>query len=416
MDIEVVNKILLLSKIKEKYMKLTIIKALFNLKNISIFMLAFLLDVGYSFAQTAPAVAAAVEEKAPKRYDLLGYYLLLAAGIFLVLIVLGKALRLLGLNYNIGGKKLDFKWNKINAILCLVFLVVFCYGSYWCFDVLGDMSIKESASEHGAVVDNLFNITAYITGFVFFATHILLFGYAFLYQQKKEKRAFFYPHNNKLEIYWTLIPAVVLTVLVIFGWRTWTDITSAGRHSRNPIPIEIVGEQFRWTVRYAGADGMLGDRNYKLINAVNNIGLDFKDGRNADDMIVQEIVMPVNKPIKFTMGAKDVLHSVYMPDFRLQMNCVPGMPTYFYFTPTLTTKEMRRKTDNPKYDYVLLCAKICGAAHYNMQVKVRVVSEAEYNTWFKKQKPFYTNEVKKELQAIELEKKKEVKSNELALK
>ena len=161
---------------------------------------------------------------------------------------------------------------------------------------------------------------------------------------------------------------------------------------------------------------MLGDRNYKLINATNNIGLDFKDGRNLDDQIVQELVFPVGKPIKLQMGAKDVLHSVYMPDFRLQMNCVPGMPTYFYFTPRLTTKEMRKLKDNPKFDYVMLCAKICGAAHYNMQVKVRVVSEAEYNTWFKAQKPFYNDQVKKDLQAIENEVKKEATTKELALK
>lgn len=379
--------------------------------------LAIIFSSIVTFAQDAPAaVAVAAEEVAPKRWDLLGYYLLLAASVFLVFIILGKSLRLLGLNYNIGGKALDFKWNKINAWMFIIFLVLGIYGSYWSFTVLGDRSMFESASEHGVIIDNLFRITAYITGFVFFATHILLFGYAFIYQQKKEKRAFFYPHNNKLEIYWTLVPAVVLTVLVIFGWRTWTDITSHGRQSRNPLAIEIVGEQFRWTVRYAGQDGMLGDRNYKLINATNNIGLDFKDGRNLDDQIVQELVFPVGKPIKLQMGAKDVLHSVYMPDFRLQMNCVPGMPTYFYFTPRLTTKEMRKLKDNPKFDYVMLCAKICGAAHYNMQVKVRVVSEAEYNTWFKAQKPFYNDQVKKDLQAIENEVKKEATTKELALK
>jgi cytochrome c oxidase subunit 2 len=145
----------------------------------------------------------------------------------------------------------------------------------------------------------------------------------------------------------------------------------------------------------------------------NGLGIDFKDQKSWDDKLVSEIVIPVGKPARFTIGSKDVLHSFYLPDFRVQMNAVPGMPTYFQFTPRLTTAEMREKRNDPKYDYVLLCAKICGAGHYNMQAKVTVVSEAEYATWLAKQAFYYNDDVKKELQMVENKSAEE--NNKIAL-
>jgi cytochrome c oxidase subunit 2 len=165
--------------------------------------------------------------------------------------------------------------------------------------------------------------------------------------------------------------------------------------------IEVVGEQFKWTLRYSGSDNAIGKRNFKLITPTNGLGIDFKDQKSWDDQLVGEIVIPVGKPVRFTIGSKDVLHSFYMPDFRVQINAVPGMPTYFQFTPRLTTAQAREERNNPAYDYVLLCAKICGSGHYNMQAKVTVVSEAEYDVWEAKQPFYYNDDVKKELQLAE---------------
>jgi heme/copper-type cytochrome/quinol oxidase subunit 2 len=115
----------------------------------------------------------------------------------------------------------------------------------------------------------------------------------------------------------------------------------------------------------------------------------FFDGSAKDDKITTEIVLVKNKPYVFKFRARDVIHSAYMPDFRVQMNCVPGMPTQFAFTPTMTTEETRKSRNNAEYDYYLFCNKICGGAHYNMKIKVTVVeSEAEYNTWMASQAPF----------------------------
>ena len=110
----------------------------------------------------------------------------------------------------------------------------------------------------------------------------------------------------------------------------------------------------------------------------------------------------------------DVIHSVYMPHFRLQLNAVPGLPTYFRFTPTITTNEMRNKTDDAKFEYLLYCNKICGAGHYNMQKVVRVVTESEYNQWVAKQKPYLTDQLKGELK-LAVEKNNISTNNRLAL-
>ncbi len=382
-------------------MSCSVITNFFKSKATILSLLFVLCAVGV-FAQDA--TTAVVDETAKEPVGkMVMYYLLMGLVGAMVLNVIGKILKITEITFELSGKKNGINWNLINAALFLAFLIVGMYFAFWEFGYHGKMLLPESASEHGLRTDNLFDITLWITGFVFVVTHILLFGYSFKYRHNESKPAYFYPHNNKLEIYWTVIPALVLTVLVIFGWRTWTDITSEGRQAKNPIEVEVTAEQFRWTARYAGADKMLGEKNFRLIGGINELGVNFEDTRSKDDVIIKEIVLPVGKPVKFIFGAKDVIHSAYMPHFRLQMNCVPGMPTYFYFTPRTTTAEMRMKLDDYKFDYVLLCAKICGAAHYNMQMKVRIVSEPEYKKWMAEQKPFYNEDVKAQLQMAKAE-------------
>lgn len=316
-----------------------------------------------------------------------------------ILAVLGRIFKLYELSSEVAGNKKVIPWNYINALLFAIFLVVGIYGSFWSFENHGSMILPESASEHGLLTDSLMMTTFYITLVVFIVTHILLFGYSFIYRKKEGKRGYYYPHNDRLEVYWTTAPAIVLTILVVFGWRTWTDITSPERQPENPIVVEVTAEQFKWNIRYPGEDNKLGPKNYQSIGGVNVLGVDFDDPTSHDDFMPSEIVLPVNQPVQLVMGAKDVLHSAYMPHFRVQMNCVPGMPTYFNFTPRTTTAEMRKKLNDEKFDYVLLCAKICGNAHYNMQYKVRIVSELEYAQWLEAQKPTYNEEFKLQLVA-----------------
>jgi len=342
------------------------------------------------------------------------YYFMLFFLLCVFIAIIGKILKVYEITREMQGQKSNLDNKRFQGVLLGVFLIVGLYGVYWSYSVQGPMSMHESASVHGLDIDLMFKITLILTTIVFILTHIALFGFSFKYRASENRKAYFYPHNNSLERIWTIVPAIVLTVLVLLGFFTWRGITNVSPEDQKAaINIEVVGEQFKWTLRYAGADNEIGKRNYKLTTPTNGLGIDFKDQKSWDDKLVSEIVIPVGKPARFTIGSKDVLHSFYLPDFRVQMNAVPGMPTYFQFTPRLTTAEMREKRNDPKYDYVLLCAKICGAGHYNMQAKVTVVSEAEYATWLAKQAFYYNDDVKKELQMVENKSAEE--NNKIAL-
>ena len=316
--------------------------------------------------------------------------------------IIGKILQVYELSREMQGIKSKFDGRRIQGVLFGIILIIGLYGVYWSYSVQGPMSMHESASEHGLDIDFMFNITLVLTTIVFILTHIALFGFSFKYRGSENKKAYFYPHNNSLERIWTIVPAIALTILVLLGFFTWRNITHVSpEDQKKAINIEVTGEQFKWSLRYSGTDNEVGKRNYKLTSPTNNLGIDFKDQKSWDDKLVSEIVIPVNKPIRVIINSKDVLHSFYLPDFRVQMNAVPGMATSFQFTPRLTTVQMREKRNNPEYNYVLLCAKICGAGHYNMQAKLTVVSEAEYATWLAKQPLYYNDDVKKELQLVE---------------
>ena len=329
------------------------------------------------------------------------YYLLMFVLLCIFIAIIGKILKVYEISREMQGQKSKFDSRRINGVLLGIALIAGIYGVYWSYSVQGPMSMHESASVHGLDIDYMFNITLILTTIVFILTHIALFGFSFQYRGSENRKAYFYPHNNSLERIWTIIPAIVLTVLVLLGFFTWRGITNVSpEDQKKAINIEVTGEQFKWSLRYAGADNQIGTRNYKLTTPTNGLGIDFKDQKSWDDKLVGEIVIPVNKPVRFTVGSKDVLHSFYLPDFRAQINAVPGMPTYFQFTPRLTTAEVRVQRNNPEYNYVLLCAKNCGAGHYNMQAKVTVVSEAEYATWLAKQALYYNDDAKKELQMV----------------
>lgn len=282
-------------------------------------------------------------------------------------------------------KKPVINWGKINAYMALVFLVVGLAATAWEFVVHGKLTVftLPAASEHANEYDNMFMITLVLTGVVFVITQILLFWYTYKYKENLKRKALHYPDNHKLELIWTIIPTLVLTVLVVRGLIVWNHMTSS--KSENAMNIEVFGYQFAWNARYSGADNKLGQYDFRQMGIVNALGVDSTKEFAGDDIITSELHVPVNKDIYLHFRAKDVIHSAWMPQFRVQMNVVPGLPTKFHFTPILTTNEMRVKLDNPNFDYVLLCNKICGSAHYRMKMKVIVDSEAEFNKWIKQQ-------------------------------
>lgn len=350
-----------------------------------------------AFAQEAAGAAAEKPVDMGPIYKSTIFYVMGFLLVCLFVAILGKALRVYELTREAQDKPKGINWNTVNGVLFALFLIVGLYGVYWEYTVHGNMILPEAASEHGKKIDQMFNITLIITTIVFILTHIVLFAFAYFYRNTGKRKAYYYPHNNALERIWTIIPALVLTVLVLMGFLTWRSIFYKVEDPNNkPLSIEITSSQFAWAIRYPGADGVVGLKNYKLITSDNALGIDFKDKNTLDDQIAEEMVIPVNKPVRLILTSKDVLHSFYMPHFRVQLNTVPGMTSYFEFTPTITTAEMKTKTNDPKFKYLFLCAKICGEGHYKMQREVRVVSQEEYEAWVAEQGTYLTDDLRKQ--------------------
>lgn len=279
--------------------------------------------------------------------------------------------------------------NRINAFLLLAFLVVGLIGVWWCNEKFKGRILGEPASNHGEKIDNMLEITIIITGIVFVITQILLFWFSFKYQERENRKAYYYPHNNKLELIWTVVPAIVLTVLVGFGLYYWFQIT--GEAPKDAQIVEVTGKQFNWEFRYPGKDGQLGKKYYKEVDETkgNPLGQLWDDPANHDDIYTTgEMHIVVNKPVKLLIYAKDVIHDVGLSHFRLKMDAVPGIPTTLWFTPKFTTREMREKY-GPDFNYEISCDQMCGRGHFGMRGTIVVESEAEYKMWLASKPPQY---------------------------
>jgi cytochrome c oxidase subunit 2 len=367
-------------------------------KALSLFAASVLFGTNELFAQATGATATDAAADKSVMWGGVAYYVILFFIGCLCIAILGKILKVYDLTLKMQGKK-GFNWNNIMGIICALFLVAGLYGAYWSLTEQGSMSLPEPASAHGGTIDQMFNVTTVLTLIVFVITQILLFGFAFIYRGSDKRKAYFLPHNNTIEKVWTIIPAIVLTILVVFGFFTWQKVMDY-TEKKGDINIDVTGHQFAWELRYPGKDGKLGAVSYKLVSASNRLGIDYKDRYSMDDLQADTLVIPVNKSIRLNIHAQDVIHSVYLPHFRVQLNAVPGLPTFFKFTPTITTRDMRGRIGNPNFEYLLYCNKICGGGHYNMQKVVRVVSQEEYNEWLAKQKPFLTDKLKQELKFV----------------
>ena len=325
---------------------------------------------------------------------------------------------------NLGAKKDDSqvaseKDNDLQGKLMFAFLVFIYLVTIYSFASYTKVLLPESASEHGYTYDKLFLISFLSIFLVQTVTQALLHYFAYKYRGINGRKASFITHNNKLELVWTVIPAIVLFVLILYGMTTWSDIMNF-EEDEDALVVELYAAQWNWKARYAGDDNVLGDANVRFLNDFdgrNSVGIDSSDPNGLDDVVVtQEFHLPVNRKVIFKIRSQDVLHSAYMPHFRAQMNAVPGMITEFSFTPTVTTAEMRLnpevvskvnrinkiRYDNSQeliakgeeslepyqFDYLLLCAKICGSSHYNMQMKIVVESEKDFNKWLNDQNTF----------------------------
>ncbi len=402
--------------------------------------------------------------------------------VILLVLVLANAFDISALTSKITGRQ-TINSNNVNKWMMLIFLVVGLSAVAWEYVEHGKLILYGNASsEHGAIYDSMFNITVIITTIVFVITQILLFYFPFKYAKKEGRKALYYAHNNRLEVFWTIIPAIVLTLLVLRGHQTWRSIVYADMDGSKSTNIEIFAFQFGWNARYAGEDGKLGVCDYKFISGKNKLGLayepevdsllvelkaaivadslsiknlpttldnlkaDFKVAKDyqndeacesiskeieeitcgdrldelhasinrkskqveriiaikknpkvyanfftkteEDDIITQELHLVKDKLVTFKFRSRDIIHSAWLPHFRVQMNVVPGMPTRFTFMPTKTTREAKNE-NGESFDYYLYCNKICGTSHYNMKMKVIVESQQEVDAWLKTQQPAF---------------------------
>ncbi|MBE0391646.1 cytochrome c oxidase subunit 2 [Flavobacterium sp. 7E] len=302
--------------------------------------------------------------------------------------------------------------NNVQGYLMFGFLAfIYIFSIYGLF-AWGGLVLHTPASAHGVLVDSLMNISWVLLFIVQAITQVLLHYFAFKYRGKKGQKALYFADNNKLEAVWSIIPAVVLAGLILYGLYAWTNIMFIDEED-DTIVVELYAQQFKWTARYAGEDNVLGKANVRYIEGINTLGVDLSDPYAQDDIVVSELHIPKGKKIHFKMRSQDVLHSAYMPYFRAQMNCVPGMVTEFAFEPTYTTSEYRElpymvekvahinelrakksidlvakggtALDPYTFDYLLLCNKICGASHYNMQMKIIVDTPEDYKKWVAEQ-------------------------------
>ena len=289
-----------------------------------------------------------------------------------------------------GYEKSRKQTNKLNGFMLLAFLILGLIGVYYCNERLKGKILGEPASDHGVLVDRMLYVTLAVTFVVFIITQVALFWFSYKYQESDKRKAFYYPHNNKLELIWTVIPAITLTVLVGFGIFYWFKIT--GDAPDDAMQVEVVGKQFGWEFRYPGKDGVLGKKYFKNVNpAANNpVGQIWEDRYNHDDVFVeQEMHLVVNKPVKLVIGAKDVIHDVGLAHFRMKMDAVPGTPTTMWFTPKYTTKQMKEKTGNPDFVYEISCDQMCGKGHWSMRGTIIVETQEEFDAWLAGKKPQY---------------------------
>jgi cytochrome c oxidase subunit 2 len=309
--------------------------------------------------------------------------ILIIVVVILLVAALVQVTRVSELLSEIKSKDVNEVTDKDNNIQGLLFLIVgfgFLIFVVWQMVTWNHLLLPPASSLHGAEIDVLMQASMALILIVFFILSPILFYFLYKYRGKKSNKAYFFSHNNKLEVVWTVVPTIILTVFIIFGLKTWDKAMNVDVTQSTKI-IEVYAQQFYWSARYSGDDNILGKANYKLVKEKNIFGVDTLDINFADDKMTKEVHLVVDQPVLLKFRSQDVIHSAFLPHFRVQMNCVPGITTQFGFTPTRTTAQMK-ETEGEYFEYILLCNKICGQAHYNMQMKVIVETQEEFDIWY----------------------------------
>ncbi len=317
------------------------------------------------------------------------FLLAIVGMIFLVIFQIAKASEYVSVLK--GEDKTRKQNNKVNGFLLVTFLVFGLIGVYVCNHWFYGKTLftQGSASVEGEKIDFMLYLTIAVTGVIFIITQVLLFWFCFRYQERDGQKATFFAHSTKLELLWTTVPAIFLTMLVVFGLINWFKMT--GNPPDGAAVVEITGHQFGWEMRYPGKDGILGKKDYKKYNTPsgNTLGVDFDDVNSLDDLHTTEMHLVVNKPVKLVINSQDVIHDVGLNHFRMKMDAVPGIPTTLWFTPQITTADMKVKTGNPNFVYEISCDQLCGKSHFSMRGVIVVEKQAEYDKWIADQKPEY---------------------------
>ena len=215
------------------------------------------------------------------------------------------------------------------------------------------MRLPEGVSSYAGTVDGLFRLILWITGIIFIAVELLLLFFLFRYRHREGRRAHYTHGNNRLEVIWTIVPAVICVVLALLSRRAWADIKQ--NMPAGAMAVEVTGEQFAWNIRYPGADGRLG---------------------TADDIVtLNQFHFPVGRPVVVSLRSKDVIHSFFLPEFRVKQDAVPGMTTRIWFDATRTGH------------WEIACAELCGLGHYRMKGFVTVETPEEFQKWLSEQTP-----------------------------
>ena len=254
----------------------------------------------------------------------------------------------------------------IALVLVAVGTVAFHFLSPWWWTPI--------ASNWGYVDDTII-VTFWITGFVFVAVVLFMAYCVFRYRHRGTRRAEYEPENKKLE--WWLIGLTTVGVagMLTPGLFVWNQYVSVPEEAAE---VEALGQQWQWTFRYPGADGVMGTTDTRIIDFDNSFGLDPDDPNGQDDVLVEsdEMHLPLDQPVKMLLRSIDVLHDFYVPQFRAKMDIVPGMVTFFWFVPTKVGT------------YEILCFELCGTGHYAMRGTVVVEEESAYQAWLEEQPTF----------------------------
>ena len=224
-------------------------------------------------------------------------------------------------------------------------------------------------------IDDTINITFWITGFVFVAVVAFMAYCVFRFHHKEGRQAAYNPENKKLEWWLSIGTGIGVAAMLAPGLVVWHQFVTV---PADATEIEVMGQQWQWSFRLPGKDGRLGTTDVRNISSDNPMGLNRDDPYGQDDIVIDngDLHLPVGKPVKVLLRSVDVLHDFYVPEFRAKMDMVPGMVTYFWIKPIRTGT------------FDVLCAELCGAAHYQMRAKVIVEEESAYHAWLEQQKTF----------------------------